>query len=468
MAFVEASDRILEEASEPARRGPARVSGWLALCVASVIGHAEARAECTAQTPACHLANGKALLERDPRRAAAELLASFQLDERTDTLTLYAVALERDHRYALALDTWKRIITFRDSEVEAANEQQRRTSGRKRAAAVAAAAKAEKLSEEAAEAIIQLWPHIGKVRVRVAPGQQLAVTRDGAEVDVAQGVIINAGGDELVFTRGDGSIERVAVQVAPGATLKIDAPAGRAVKPERTVAHAEAPTRPERTELAREAPTKPARTELARAEAPTGPTRAEASTKPSRAEAPTRPARAEAPTKPAHAEAPTRSMRAEISEKSSPKSEPGPVLVATPKPVEPAPADPALVEPAPIHLAHREPDGLFTLSHVGLGLIAGGVLAGGVAGGFAYLSSRDFDRARSAGCTDSQCPIGPASDLAHQSNDRARIAQYTAIGAGVLAATGVTLWYFGHHKHHAVEELTLHVGPSSTALSGRF
>lgn len=368
--------------------------------MASVIGHAEARAECTAPTPACHLANGKALLERDPHRAAAELLASFELDERTDTLTLYAMALERDHRYALALDTWKRIITFRDSEVEAEREKQRTTSGKKRVAAIHAEARAEQLSEQAAEAIIQLWPHVGKVRVQIAGGPQVTVTRDGAEVDVAQDVIVNAGGDELVFTRRDGTSERVAVQVAPGATLKLVVPRPR--------------TEPQ---IAARPVAKPA-----------------------------------------------------------PAAKPAPVLVATPQ-LEDAEdttdakpdASPALAPrlvPAP---ALHDATGTFTLSRVGLGLIATGVLAGGVAGGFAYLSSHDFDRARSAGCTaDAQCPIGPASDLAHQSNDRARVAQLTAIGAGVLAATGITLWYLGHKQHRAVDQLTLHVGPSSTALSGRF
>ncbi|HEY0195742.1 MAG TPA: hypothetical protein VGC42_31725 [Kofleriaceae bacterium] len=376
----------------------ARTSGWLALCIAGVIGQADAHAECTAPTPACHLANGKALLDRDPRLAAEELLASFQLDERTDTLTLYAIALERDHRYALALDTWKRIITFRDSEVEAAREQQRKTSGKKRIAAVNAEAGAEKLSEEAAEAIIKLWPHVGKVRIRFAAGQQLAVSRDGAEVDATQDVIINAGGDELVFTRKDGSAVRVAVQVAPGATTKLDAPAPRLAS-------------------ARPADATPAAAKPA-------------------------PAAPVAPPVPALAE------DRDVAE----------VHVA-PRPTPASPTD-----------DRDDQGGMITLSRVGIGLVATGVLAGGVAGGFYYLSNRDFDRARTAGCSaDAQCPIGPAADLAHQSNDRAHIAQYTAIGAGVLAATGLTLWYLDHRKHHrAVQELALHVGPSSTAVSGRF
>src|SRR5262249_52265559 len=103
-------------------------------------------APCSAPTPACHLENGTELLTSDPKRAAEELLASYQLDERTDTLALYATALALDHRYALALDTWKRVIMFRDSEPEAA----RTSTGRKRAAARSTAARAQKQSEQAA------------------------------------------------------------------------------------------------------------------------------------------------------------------------------------------------------------------------------------------------------------------------------------------------------------------------------
>jgi len=111
-----------------------------------------------------------------------------------------------------------------------------------------------------------------------------------------------------------------------------------------------------------------------------------------------------------------------------------------------------------------------TMSRVGLGLVAGAVVAGGVAGGLGYLANRDYDRSRTAGCsTDGQCPFGPAADLAQRSNDRARFAQISAIGAGALAATGVTLWIVGRHKtRHAVTEISLHVSPSSTAIAGRF
>jgi hypothetical protein len=126
------------------------------------LGRAEAwAAPCSAPTPACHLESGTELLTSDPKRAAEELFASYQLDERTDTLALYATALALDHRYALALDTWKRVIVFRDGELEAAHEAERTQTGRKRAAARAAAARAQKQSEQAAQAIIQLWARVG-------------------------------------------------------------------------------------------------------------------------------------------------------------------------------------------------------------------------------------------------------------------------------------------------------------------
>ena len=122
--------------------------------------------------------------------------------------------------------------------------------------------------------------------------------------------------------------------------------------------------------------------------------------------------------------------------------------------------------------AWRQPDAprSLTLSRVGLGLGAGAIAVGGIAATFAYLAHRDYDRSLTAGCSaDGRCPIGPAADLARQSNDRARIAQFSAIGAGVLAATGVTLWFVGRrHTHARVTDVALRVGPSSTALTGSF
>jgi len=351
----------------------------LAICIAAVIGHSVARAEpCTTPTPACHLENGKDLLASDPKRAAEELLASYKLDERTDTLVLYATALTLDHRYALALVTWKRVIVFRDSELNAAQEAERTKTGRKRAAAHAAAALAQKQSEQAAEAIIKLWPNVARVRVQLAPGQQIAVTRDGAEVDVTQDVLVNAGRDELVFTRKDGSVERVVVQVAAGASTKIDAPPD-------VVARPTPPPKPE-----------------------------------------------------------------------PPTHEPEVPVVAARQP------------PAPERFVDQPRS--IRMSRVGLGLIAGAVVAGGFAGGFGYLASSDHDDSRTKGCSaDGKCPFGPAADLAQRSNDRAHYAQISAIGAVALAATGVTLWIVGRGKtRHAVTDLALHVGPSSTAISGRF
>jgi hypothetical protein len=161
--------------------------------------------------------------------------------------------------------------------------------GRKRAAARATAARAQKQSEQAAQAIIQLWARVGRVRIRPAPGPQVAVTRDGAPVDPAQDVIVNAGGDELVFTHRDGRVERVAVQVAAGAFVKLDAPAGQAEAP----AVARAPQPRERDGA------KPAAPVATRADAtkPVAPPDAALamSSKPRAAHAPVTPARSDGP-----------------------------------------------------------------------------------------------------------------------------------------------------------------------------
>jgi hypothetical protein len=399
----------------------------LAVCIAVVIAGSEARAgECTPPTPACHLANGKELLDHDPERAAAELLASFQLDERTDTLALYAIALQLGGQYAHALETWKRVIVFRDSELDAAKLITRTATGRKLAKARAAVARAQKQSEQAAEAIIKLWPSVGRVRIRIAAGQQLAVSHDGAEVDVSRDVLVNAGHDELVFTRKDGSVERVAVEVAAGASAKLDAP------PE-LIAKAASPE-PRKVE-----PPKPAN-----------------------------------PAKPAAPKPPVTAIAAPAAPPAA--AEPSPPVTAAAKPAAPAPklapAAPPEAEPAPVLSTTRvaEQPRSRTMSRVGLGLVAGGIIAGGIAGGLGYLSSRDFDRARDNGCSaEGQCPFGPAADLAARSNDRARLAQISAIGGGALLATGAVLWILGRGKpHRAASEITLHVGSSSTAIGWRF
>lgn len=192
----------------------------------------QARAgDCAPPSPECHLANGRRLLASDPHAAAGELLASFRLDERTDTLTLYATALAADRQYARALETWQRIIVFRESEIEAAKEALRVPSVRKRDAARAARARAQELSEQAASEIMKLWAHVARVRIRIAPGDEVVVTDDGIAVDVANEILVNAGGDELTFTREDGTVAHLAIDLAAGQSKTIDAPAARPAPP---------------------------------------------------------------------------------------------------------------------------------------------------------------------------------------------------------------------------------------------
>ena len=365
-----------------------------------MIAQPEAHAgECKPPTPACHLANGEDLLKTDPKRAAEELLASFKLDERTDTLALYATALAADRQNALALETWQRVIVFRESELDAAKVAARRASGRKAEAARAAVKAAEKANEQAAEAIIKLWGTVGRVQIRIPAGQQITVTRaGGAEVDPSKDVLVNAGRDELVFTRKDGSPQRVVVEVAAGGVAKVDAPEPAAPKPPKVE------------------PPKPQKVEQPKPQQPEQPA--------------ARPAR---PAKPV-----------ELVEV-TPKTEPaGAVTAKTPR--------------------------SRTLSGVAIGLAAGAVVLGGVAGTFGYLSSGDLDDSRDAGCSpDGQCPFGPAADLAERSNDRARLAQISAVAGGAMLATGAVLWYLGRGKTRRVAtDVTLSVAPSSAAVAWRF
>ena len=105
-------------------------------------------------------------------------------------------------------------------------------------------------------------------------------------------------------------------------------------------------------------------------------------------------------------------------------------------------------------------------ARIGVGLVAGGVVGLGIAGSLAYLANRDFDRAQGLGCNSAgDCPIGPAAALGEQSNDRARLAQLTAIGGGALLVTGATIWILGRGKaRRAVTDVSVSVTPSSVGI----
>ncbi len=345
-----------------------------AFCFAALAAHPEAHAaDCAPPTPECHLANGTKLLESDPKRAAQELLASFQLDERTDTLTLYATALQRGKQYARALDTWQRIILFRESEIEAAKEALRSKSSRKRDGARAAEARAQEQSELAAAEIMKLWALVARVRIVFAPGQSFVVTDDGVVIDASKEFLVNAGRDELTFTRPDGSVDRVVVEVAAGQLETIEAP---------------------------------------------------------------------------------KATRVRVDPPIEPVIEDRPVsVVSTPKP---ALAAARFVE------QRRSP----LLSTVGITLVAGGVVGFGIASTLGYLAKRDFDRAQDLGCNaQGDCPVGPAVELGERSNDRARIAQISAIGGGALLVTGATMWIIGRGKtRRAVTDVSVSVTPSSVGI----
>lgn len=204
------------------------VRTYAAIGLAVMLAHSRAHAqECAPPTPECHLANGRKLLDSDPKAAAAELLASYRLDERTETLALYATALGRDKQYARALETWQRIIIFRESEIESAKEAMRVASISKRKAARAALAKAQEASELAAAEIMKLWPQTAKVRIRVPAGQAVTVSSAGVDLDITKDVIVNARHDELTFTRGDGSSQTLVVEIPPGQNRTVDAPPPR-------------------------------------------------------------------------------------------------------------------------------------------------------------------------------------------------------------------------------------------------
>lgn len=344
--------------------------------------------DCGASDPECHLANGQKLLASDPHRAADELYASYQLDERTETLTLYAQALAADGKHARALETWQRIILFRESEIEAAREAMAAASVKKRKAARAQLAQAQEASEQAAAAIMTLWPKVAKVKL-AGNGEPFAVFAGSTELDPTKEILVNAGHDELRIAWGAGKSTTLVVEVPAGQVRTVDVPRAQAAP---VVAMT---TKPE--------PMKPE-----------------------------------------------------------------PMKPATPAPMPKAPVDAA---PAPVIVTEtRSPMTMRTvvvqrsraMSRVGLGIAAGGVVALGVAGSFAYLANRDFDDAKGLGCDASgECPVGPASELGERAHDRTRYAQITAVGGAALVATGVTMWILGRGKTtKSVTDVTLSVAPS--------
>lgn len=362
--------------------------GGLAVCFVVASASPAHAGDCAPPTPECHLANGQKLLASDPKRAAQELLASYRLDERTDTLTLYAQALTADKQYALALETWQRIIVFRESEIEAANEGMRLR--KTAAAAKVKKAKAQDASEAAATEIMKLWANVARVRIKL-DGEQVVVTRGGVEVDATKEIMINAGGDELVFTRRDGSLSRAKVQLAAGQSTQIGVPpVEMAMKPKASTEKISTGT-PKPTEM-------PARKD--------------------------------------------------------------PVVPSPREAVEP---EKSVIETDTDVAIDARPRST-TMRNVGIGLGVAGVVGLGVAATLGVIASNDFDKAKDLGCDDDgQCPIGAATEMAQQSNDRARAAQITAIGGGVLVATGATLFILGRRPAKQ-ERMTVSVNPSSISI----
>ncbi len=366
--------------------GPVRhvlkASGGAAIAIALLLPADANAADCTANpTPACHLAEGKKLIKSDPKRAAVELLASYKLDERTDTLELYAAALENDKQYALAAETWERIIKYRESELTAAKES-------KLGAAKVTAA--QRKMEAASKAVAKLEPNTAKVRIKLNPGPPPKVTRDGAELDVMKEIWVKSGSDELLFTFADGTSEKVAVNLKAGENVRIDAPKARPAEPPRPIV-AKRPDEPK--------PTVDVKTE--------------------------------------------------------------------PKPPDVAMREPKETPLPPMRDTAIRPSN--TKRNVGFALIGGGVVLAGVATTFGVIASNRFSDAKDNGCNDDgECPIGSRGlELAEQSNDNARVAQITGIGAVVLIGTGVTLWML-HRKEVKRSSMTLNVSGKSAALAWSF
>src|SRR5205085_12362760 len=88
----------------------------------------------------------------------------------SDTLAQDAVALEKAGHHAHAMETWQQVVALREADVDAAKASARGATGKRLAAAKAAMARARKQADVAVEAIIKLWPSVGRIALRVPPG----------------------------------------------------------------------------------------------------------------------------------------------------------------------------------------------------------------------------------------------------------------------------------------------------------
>ncbi len=348
-----------------------KASGGLAVALALLAPTHARAADCTSNpTPACHLAEGNKLVKSNPKQAAVEFLASYKLDERTDTLELYAVALEADKQTALAGETWERIVKYRESELTAAKEQKK------------SATAAQRKLDGATKAVKKLEATTAKVRIKLNPGPPPKITRDGNEVDANKEIWVKSGSDELVFTFSDGSSVPVPVNLKVGENVRIDAPKPRPVEPPKPV-----------------------------------------------------------------------------------DVQPPPVVTKDPEPPVVGMTEPD-VRPLPPGPSETQPSNF--KRNLGYGLIGGGVILAGVATTFAIVASNRFSDAKDAGCDDdANCPAGRATNLAEQSNDNARVAQITGIGAAALIGTGVTLWLL-HKKEANRSSMTINVTGKSAGFGWRF
>jgi hypothetical protein len=218
------------------------VKGFVAAILAFGV-RAAAADECFDSPAVCHLKTGKALLESDPKRASDELYASYKADPKTSTLALYALALERDHRFATSAIYWRRVRARLSTELEDTKQR-----------AVGEATAIEREIKTADSELSGLESHIARVHLRYGGGsaQNVVVARKG-EGDVLNAftdeILVNAPSDQLTVTYGDGQVKQLAIEIAGGGeqTIVVAAPAPPAspTPPVLPIEHAESvPSRP--------------------------------------------------------------------------------------------------------------------------------------------------------------------------------------------------------------------------------
>jgi hypothetical protein len=189
---------------------------------------------CFKSPAACAFDAGKELLPSQPRDAALKFQASYKLEPKVTTLAFYAQALGKASEYARAHEAWERVRAQADKELADATISNRAIQSSANKAEIERSRdnleKAQERLDNATNALIELAPHVARVRLRLPPGTPPAgmlITRRGdedASLGLSAEIVVNAVHDSLRLTYADGHTQDLEIAVSAGSVETIIIP----------------------------------------------------------------------------------------------------------------------------------------------------------------------------------------------------------------------------------------------------